>query len=61
MVRLAREQVAKSICQGCCVTDECLDHALRTREPHGVWGGLNEFERRALADRRQPERGVTYG
>ena len=47
-VRLARERFAKSICRGCSVAHECLDYALRTREPHGVWGGLNEFERRHL-------------
>ena len=27
---------------------ECLDYSLRTREPYGVWGGLNELERRRL-------------
>jgi WhiB family transcriptional regulator, redox-sensing transcriptional regulator len=47
-LRLARERFAKAICRGCPVTNECLDYALRTREPHGVWGGLNEFERRHL-------------
>ena len=29
---------------------ECLDYALRIREPHGIWGGLNEIERRMLWD-----------
>jgi WhiB family redox-sensing transcriptional regulator len=47
-MRLARERFAKSVCRGCPVKDACLDYALRTHEPHGVWGGLNEFERRAL-------------
>ncbi len=47
--RLARERFAKSVCRGCPVKEACLDYALRTHEPHGVWGGLNEFERRALA------------
>ncbi len=46
--RLARERFAKSVCRGCPVKEACLDYALRTHEPHGVWGGLNEFERRAL-------------
>lgn len=50
-VRLARERFAKSICRGCPVTTQCLDYALRTREPHGVWGGLNELERRFLLER----------
>jgi WhiB family redox-sensing transcriptional regulator len=25
--------------------DGCLDHALRAREPYGIWGGLSEDER----------------
>lgn len=43
-----REQRAKEICQSCSVRKECLSYALRIREPHGIWGGLNEVERRAL-------------
>lgn len=46
--KLARESVAKSICAGCPVRAECLDFALEVRDPHGVWGGLNEMERRTL-------------
>lgn len=37
--------VAKSICVGCPVIDRCREGALATREPHGVWGGLDERER----------------
>jgi WhiB family redox-sensing transcriptional regulator len=44
----AREAVAKSICARCPVRAECLDFALEVRDPHGVWGGLNEMERRTL-------------
>ena len=44
----AREAVAKSICARCTVRDECLEYALDIREAHGVWGGLNEMERRAV-------------
>ncbi len=43
-----REAKAKRICSGCPVRIECLEYAVRIREPHGVWGGLNELERRAL-------------
>ncbi len=43
-----REQRAKSICAGCSVRKDCLAYALRIREPHGIWGGLNESERRVL-------------
>jgi Pyruvate/2-oxoacid:ferredoxin oxidoreductase delta subunit len=47
--RLEREQLAKRICKGCAVREECLDAALARHEPHGIWGGLNEAERRGLA------------
>jgi WhiB family redox-sensing transcriptional regulator len=50
--RLVREQAAKSICARCPVRDQCLEFALMAREPYGVWGGLNELERRKLLDRR---------
>ena len=45
----ARESRAKSICATCPVRKPCLAYALRIREPHGIWGGLNEVERRALS------------
>jgi WhiB family redox-sensing transcriptional regulator len=50
--RVTREARAKSICAGCIVREECLDYAIRIREPHGIWGGLNEVERKQLMDRR---------
>lgn len=43
-----REHRAKKICASCMVIDACLDHALENRENHGIWGGLNESERRLL-------------
>lgn len=43
-----REARAKAICAACAVRQDCLDYALRIREPHGIWGGLNETERRQL-------------
>ncbi len=44
----AREARAKSICASCSVRQACLEYALRIREPHGIWGGLNEVERKQL-------------
>ena len=44
--RHAREGRAKVICSDCAVRRQCLDFALATRESHGIWGGLNELERR---------------
>jgi WhiB family transcriptional regulator, redox-sensing transcriptional regulator len=48
--RIARERIAKSVCRGCPVQAACLAYALQHREPHGVWGGLDEAERRAAID-----------
>jgi WhiB family transcriptional regulator, redox-sensing transcriptional regulator len=43
-----RERQAKSICATCPVKQSCLQYALKIREPHGVWGGLNEAERKQI-------------
>ena len=39
---------AKTICGGCPALDHCRDHALKAREPYGIWGGLSESERAEL-------------
>jgi WhiB family redox-sensing transcriptional regulator len=44
----ARESRAKAICSTCPVRRPCLEYAVRIREPHGIWGGLNEMERKQL-------------
>ena len=46
-----REERAKAICAECAVRVDCLDYAVRIREPHGIWGGLTEVERRDLLQR----------
>jgi WhiB family transcriptional regulator, redox-sensing transcriptional regulator len=40
-------QVAEAIavCAGCLVRSQCLDYAIRTRQMHGIWGGMTEEER----------------
>lgn len=38
----------KSVCARCPVADECLAWALDASEAWGIWGGLDEDERRAL-------------
>lgn len=45
-----RETRAKAICAQCAVKEPCLNFAVSIREPHGIWGGLNELERKALLD-----------
>lgn len=47
-----REVRAKAICATCSVRKPCLEYALRIREPHGIWGGLNELERKQMLARR---------
>ena len=42
--------VAKAICADCPACQECLEYAVAIREPHGIWGGLNETERRVLIE-----------
>jgi WhiB family redox-sensing transcriptional regulator len=54
--RRTRQARAKQICGGCPVLMECREHALRTKEPFGVWGGLDEDERRAIFSRRPRQR-----
>ena len=50
--RQRREGAARELCFGCAVRQECLDYALYVQEPYGIWGGLNELERRRLLRRR---------
>lgn len=50
--KLAREARAKGICSECHVRADCLGYAIRIREPHGIWGGLNEVERKQMLERR---------
>jgi WhiB family transcriptional regulator, redox-sensing transcriptional regulator len=40
---------ALRLCAACPVRRECLEHALATGEPYGIWGGADEHERRRLA------------
>ena len=46
--RLARERRAKAVCAACPVQTQCLEHAIAADERYGIWGGLNQDERRLL-------------
>lgn len=46
--RARRTAAAKRVCARCPVIDVCREFALRTQEPFGVWGGLDEGERRLI-------------
>jgi WhiB family redox-sensing transcriptional regulator len=39
---------AKAICRACPVLATCQGHALAVREPYGIWGALDEEERRRI-------------
>jgi WhiB family redox-sensing transcriptional regulator len=43
--------MAKRICIGCPVRQECLDYALASNQRFGIWGGLTEEERRPVRRR----------
>ncbi|MER3521199.1 MAG: WhiB family transcriptional regulator [Acidimicrobiia bacterium] len=50
--KLQREAAAKAICRTCPVIDDCREYALAIREPHGIWGGLTEAERKEILAKR---------
>lgn len=39
-------ETAKSFCAICPAVDACLEYALATNQKEGVWGGMDEIERR---------------
>ncbi|MEO8556305.1 MAG: WhiB family transcriptional regulator [Actinomycetota bacterium] len=43
--RRKRDRAAKAVCLGCPVVASCREHALRVREPYGVWGAMTADER----------------
>lgn len=46
--RSKRDLDAKAICRSCPVLLQCAAHALRVREPYGVWGGMTEDDRNTI-------------
>ncbi|MDJ0343537.1 WhiB family transcriptional regulator [Streptomyces sp. H10-C2] len=48
---LLQIQQAKAVCHRCPVTESCLRWALEVGQDAGVWGGLDEDERRAAKRR----------
>ena len=39
---------AKEVCDVCPVKADCLDYALETNQDSGIWGGLDEEQRRNI-------------
>lgn len=50
-----REGIARALCRVCQVQPQCLQYSLEVAESHGIWGGLNELERKRLLRRRKAE------
>lgn len=48
---LRQAEDAKSVCRVCPVQEQCAQWALDSGQEHGIWGGLDEEQRRALARR----------
>lgn len=45
---------AKKVCATCPVVAECAAYAITNREEFGVWGGLDEHERRLIIRQSRP-------
>lgn len=43
-----KTEAAKAICRTCPVIRDCRAHALKRGEAFGIWGGLDERERRTI-------------
>ncbi|GAA1668732.1 WhiB family transcriptional regulator [Fodinicola feengrottensis] len=59
--RARRENEAKVICASCPVLESCREHALKVREPYGVWGGLSESEREQVIGTGRPALSAQLG
>ena len=51
--RAEKQEAAKAVCRRCPVLAECRHHALTAPERFGVWGGMDEDERRQALQRRR--------
>jgi WhiB family redox-sensing transcriptional regulator len=47
---------AVQVCKRCPVQEQCLQYALARREPHGIWGGRSERERRRMRQGLSPRK-----
>ncbi|MFZ4810929.1 MAG: WhiB family transcriptional regulator [Ilumatobacteraceae bacterium] len=48
---LVQISMAKQVCGECPVAEPCLEYALETNQDAGIWGGLDEEERRDIRRR----------
>ncbi|MPZ61585.1 MAG: hypothetical protein GEU93_09875 [Propionibacteriales bacterium] len=52
---------ARRVCAACPVAAECRAHAIRSGEPHGIWGGLTAQQRRTEQPERIAPRPIKHG
>jgi WhiB family redox-sensing transcriptional regulator len=52
---LNTERAAKAICDRCDVKDKCLEYAMSRVQVFGIWGGMNERERRRARSQARTE------
>ena len=52
---LSQVAEAKTVCHACAVRTDCLEWSLATFQDAGVWGGLDEEERRVIRRARRRE------
>ncbi|MFJ3497829.1 WhiB family transcriptional regulator [Streptomyces sp. NPDC086091] len=50
-IALVQAEEARAVCRRCPVRQPCLNWALASGQPDGVWGGMSESERRNLKRR----------
>ena len=51
------QRQALELCQACPVREQCLRDAIEHREMYGIWGGMQESDRRSIIrERRRQER-----
>jgi WhiB family redox-sensing transcriptional regulator len=48
--------LAKAICAGCAVREDCLEYAITYRERFRIWGGLSGRQRRRIRHNRSMAR-----
>ncbi|MFJ4839619.1 WhiB family transcriptional regulator [Streptomyces sp. NPDC088746] len=58
---LVQAEEAKAVCGNCPVRGQCLEWALENGQDSGVWGGMDENERRALKRRRARQQTRSHG
>ncbi len=52
-VTSSRTEPVRELCARCPVRNDCLADALERGDRHGIWGGLDANERRAIKVRRR--------